>query len=88
MAYITDCSYIPDSTIRLLGDIDLLIIDALRYKPHPTHMNLNEALEIIDDLQVNKAYLTHISHDIEHQELSKKLPQNVYLAYDGLNLDF
>lgn len=87
MAYMTDCSYIPDSTLKLLKDIDLLVIDALRYKPHPTHMNLEEALEVIDNLQVNKAYLTHISHEIEHNELSKKLPENVYLAYDGLNVE-
>ncbi len=86
MAYITDCSHIPSSTMNLLSNIEVLIIDALRYKPHPTHMNIEEVLSIIDKLKVNKAYLTHLSHDLEHNNVNKKLPANVQLAYDKFRI--
>lgn len=87
MAYITDCSYIPESTFELLDDIDLLIIDALRFKEHPTHMNLEQAIQIAEKFDLKKAYFTHISHEIEHEEVNKILPDNIELAYDGLQID-
>jgi len=84
MAYITDCSYIPDSTFKKLKNIDLLIIDALRLKEHPTHMNLEEAIEVVKKINPKKAYFTHISHEMEHEYTNKKLPVNLELAYDKL----
>ncbi|MCF8008894.1 MAG: MBL fold metallo-hydrolase, partial [Halanaerobiales bacterium] len=86
LAYITDCSFIPDSTMDLIKDVDFLILDALRYKKHPKHFNIEQALEVIKSLNINKAYLTHISHEIEHEEVNSSLPENVELAYDGLKL--
>ena len=86
MAYITDCSFIPENTFKKLKNIDLLIIDALRFEEHPTHMNLKEAIEVVKKINPKKAYFTHISHEMEHKETNKKLPENMELAYDGLIL--
>ncbi|MCF8000372.1 MAG: MBL fold metallo-hydrolase [Halanaerobiales bacterium] len=85
-AYITDCSEIPKETMKLLKDVDLLILDALRYKSHPKHFNINEAVEVIQNLGIKKAYLTHVSHEIEHEKVNEELPEGIELAYDGLQL--
>lgn len=87
MAYITDCSHIPDETYNLLEGIELLILDALRYRPHPTHMNLEEALEVVNKLKVPRAYFTHLAHNLEHEKVNRELPDHVQLAYDGLRLE-
>lgn len=73
IAYITDCSHIPESTYDKLEGLDILIIDALRYRPHPTHMNISEALEVIEKTGVSRAYLTHLSHSVEHEETKKRI---------------
>jgi phosphoribosyl 1,2-cyclic phosphate phosphodiesterase len=83
-AYCTDCSEIPDSTIPLLQDLDVLVIDALRYRRHPTHLSVDQALEWIGRLQPKRAFFTHIAHEIRHAELQPRLPSGVELAYDGL----
>lgn len=87
LAYITDCSYIPEETMELIKDVDLLILDALRYKSHPKHFNINEAVEVIQNLNIKRAYLTHISHEIEHEKVNAELPEGIRLAYDGLQLN-
>jgi len=87
MAYITDCSHIPKDTSKLIEDIDMLILDALRYESHPKHFNIDQAVEVIKDLGVPKAYLTHISHEIEHNKVNQKLPEGIELAYDGLKVE-
>jgi len=84
IAYLTDCSSIPDASLRMLHHLKVMIIDAVRFRPHPTHFSVDEALEIIDILQPERAYLTHMCHDIDHQTLSEMLPPNVEVAYDGL----
>lgn len=86
IAYITDCSHIPKGSIEKIKDVDLVILNALRYKSHPKHFNLFEAVEVIESLNIKKAYLTHISHEIEHNEGNRRLPDNIELAYDGLKL--
>lgn len=86
-AYVTDCNVIPDETCARLSDLDLLVIDALRFKKHPTHMTLDDALGYIERLRPRRALLTHISHDIKHRETSRSLPENVRIAYDGLTLE-
>ncbi len=86
MAYLTDCSELPNSSLNLLKGVEVLIIDALRYRPHPTHMNIAEALEVVNKLNIKEAYLTHLSHDVEYYQSNRELPANVQLAYDGLNL--
>ena len=88
MAYCTDVSKIPRDSMERLRGLDVLILDALRLKPHIAHLCLDEALDMIDRLQPAKAYLTHMSHDIDHAAISERLPANVELAYDGLSFPF
>lgn len=87
LAFITDCNLIPDSSLEKLRELDLLIIDALRYKPHPTHLHVEQTLRYIADVKPRRALLTHIGHDIKHIEASRHLPENVEIAYDGLRVE-
>ncbi|MFP5261619.1 MAG: MBL fold metallo-hydrolase [Blastocatellia bacterium] len=86
-AYVTDCNRIPDETCARLKGLDLLVIDALRFKKHPTHMSLDESLGYVERLRPRRALLTHISHDIKHEETSGHLPAGVEIAYDGLTVE-
>lgn len=88
-AYITDASVVPESAINILGGLDVLIINALRIKPNPTHMNLDEALDVIKTVHPRNAYLIHMSHQMgRHADMSPVLPPDVRFAYDGLTLEF
>ena len=87
LAYCTDVSGIPPQTYPLLQHLDVLVIDSLRYRHHPTHFTVDQALEQIENIQPRRAYLTHIAHDIRHADLETRLPENVALAYDGLWVD-
>jgi phosphoribosyl 1,2-cyclic phosphate phosphodiesterase len=82
-AYLTDCSFIPDSSLALLQGLDLLVIDGLRYSPHPNHFNIEGALRVVQDLRPRRALLTHLTHEVHHKDGSK-LPSGVEFAYDGL----
>ena len=87
VAYITDANHISEEEMEKLKGLDILIINALRNEPHPTHFSLQQALDIIEKVQPKRSYLTHISHKLGfHKEVSKQLPENVFLAYDGLVL--
>jgi len=87
-AYITDCKEMPDETAEALSGLDTLVINALRHTPHPTHMNLRQALDVIQKTAPRQALLTHLSHGIGlHAETSRLLPGGVRLAYDGLAID-
>jgi phosphoribosyl 1,2-cyclic phosphate phosphodiesterase len=86
IAYLTDCSGIPDSSLRMLGRLKVLVIDAVRFRPHATHFSVDEALEMVEILRPERAYLTHISHDLDHETVNEMLPENVELAYDGLRV--
>jgi phosphoribosyl 1,2-cyclic phosphate phosphodiesterase len=86
-AYITDAKHVSPSEMEKLANLDVLVVNALRIEPHPTHFNLEEALEFIEQLRPKRAYLTHISHRLGfHAKVSEDLPKNVFLAYDGLSL--
>lgn len=88
-AYITDVKTIPEEEFEKLNNLDTLVLTALRKDPHLSHMNLSEALHIIERLSPPKTYLTHISHTFGfHNEINKELPQGVELGYDGLTLEF
>lgn len=87
MAYCTDCSAIPPESWQHLEDLDVLVIDALRYRHHPTHLTVDQALQIIDQVKPHRAYLTHIAHEIKHAELEAKLPDHVFLGHDGLTVE-
>lgn len=87
-SYITDASFVPDRTIQLIKNSDVLVINALRLKKHYSHFNLEEALELIHQVKPKKAYLTHIGHMMGRTvEVEKLLPPDVSLAYDGLVLN-
>ena len=84
-AYLTDVKEVSEIEIEKLKGLDVLVVNALREESHPTHFNLQEALDFIKIVQPKKAYLTHISHVLGfHEEVQQKLPENVFLAYDNL----
>jgi phosphoribosyl 1,2-cyclic phosphate phosphodiesterase len=88
MAYCTDVSKVPDASLKFLENLDVLVLDALRYEPHPTHMSLSEALALIESLRPGHTYLTHLSHSFDHGPTQATLPPRVSLAYDGLQIAF
>lgn len=88
VAYCTDVSRIPPESWPLLEGLRVLVLDALRNKPHLAHFSVDQALEVVDRLKPGKTYLTHMSHDLEHEATNRRLPPGVELAYDGLTFDF
>ena len=87
-AYLTDVKSISKASLEKLNGVKIIVLSALRIETHPTHMNLEEALEMVKIINPEKAYLTHISHRLGfHEEVSKTLPKNVFLAYDGLQIE-
>lgn len=84
LAYCTDVSTIPPESYEVLADLDVLVIDALRYRHHPTHLSVDQALAYVEQFAPRRAYFTHIAHDILHADLAAKLPENVLLSHDGL----
>lgn len=87
-AYLTDFSAIPQASMALLEGLDIVFLDALRHRPHPTHSTLENSVELASKLRPRRAFFTHISHDLPHEETNRSLPQNVRLAHDGLRLEF
>jgi phosphoribosyl 1,2-cyclic phosphate phosphodiesterase len=87
-AYLTDFSEIPSTSLERLHGLDILFLDALRRRPHPTHSSVENSLKIVEQLRPKRTFFTHISHDLPHEETNRSLPPNVQLAYDGLKLDF
>ena len=85
-AYATDCNSIPPASIELLRGVDTLILDALRYEPHPTHFTIEQALEIIQEVKPRQAWLIHLAHTIDYATVSRNLPPGVALAHDGLEI--
>jgi phosphoribosyl 1,2-cyclic phosphate phosphodiesterase len=86
-AYVTDFSTIPESSLALLKGLEVLILDALRHKPHPAHSNLEQSLALVERLKPRRAYFTHIAHELAHQETNATLPPHVRLAFDGLRIE-
>jgi len=87
-AYLTDFSSIPEPTMEVLQNLDVLFLDALRRRPHPTHSSLDESVKIVERLKPRRAFFVHMSHDLAHEETNRHLPSNVRLAYDGMKLEF
>lgn len=83
-AYVPDFKTIPAATLEKMKNLDVLIIDALRYRPHLTHSSVSESLEVAAGLSPSRTYFTHIDHEIEHEIDSEKLAGKAFLAYDGL----
>ncbi len=87
VAYCTDTNGIPANSWPLLEGLDVLVLDALRYKPHVTHFCIEEAVAVVNQLQPKQAYFTHICHDLEHEATNAQLPAAAKLAYDGLRIE-
>jgi phosphoribosyl 1,2-cyclic phosphate phosphodiesterase len=87
MAYSCDLSGLPQESIGALADLDLWVVDALRYRPHPSHFSLDEALAWIERIRPTRALLTNLHSDLDYDELRSKLPAHVAPAYDGLAFD-
>ncbi|MCA9214901.1 MAG: MBL fold metallo-hydrolase, partial [Planctomycetales bacterium] len=86
IAYCTDTNLIPDESLSVLDGVEILILDALRTNPHPTHYSLGEAVEVALRIKPKLTFLTHLSHEFDYEATNKKLPANIDLAYDGLRL--
>ena len=87
IAYYTDVKYIPESEFKKLFGLDVLVINSLRIEEHYSHYNLKNALELIRKIKPKRAYLTHVSHKLGfHDDVQESLPNNVFLAYDGLQI--
>lgn len=87
VAYVTDCNAMPPASLDLLRGLNVLVLGALRREPHPSHFTVSEALEVVRELKPDRAYFTHIAHELDHDEVSRGLPPGVELAYDGLVID-
>ena len=83
IAYLTDCSAIPETSFELLKDVEILILDALRIRGHSTHFNLDQAIETAVRIGAPHTYFTHMAHDLEHEATNQQLPPRMRLAYDG-----
>jgi phosphoribosyl 1,2-cyclic phosphate phosphodiesterase len=83
-AYVTDCSLIPETSFQMLEGVEILILDALRYRPHPTHFSLEEAIAAAERIGAARTIFTHLSHDVDHGAPKVALPDGMELGYDGL----
>lgn len=87
IAYMTDCNFIPEQEYEKLKGLKVLILDALRYRPHQTHYSIDEAVAAAQKINAKQTYFTHMTHDIVHDETNAKLPSRIELAYDGLTFE-
>lgn len=83
-AYLTDCSKIPEESFSLLDGVRVVVIDALRFRAHPTHFNVEEAVSAVRRMGAETAYFTHLCHEVSYRELLAALPEGIFPAYDGL----
>lgn len=86
IAYLTDCNHIPESSLKMLLNLDYLFLDGLRYEEHKTHFTIPEAIQIAQTLKVKQTYLIHTTHSVDYEEVMRKLPQGIALAYDELTV--
>jgi phosphoribosyl 1,2-cyclic phosphate phosphodiesterase len=87
-AYLTDMSSIPEASLPLLEGLDVMIVDALRPQPHPSHSTIHESLRWVKRIGPGRTWFTHMSHEVDHEEMEEGFPANVRLAYDGLRIPF
>ena len=87
-AYLTDHSEVPQETLEKLRGLDILFLDALRYKPHTTHSTVEQSLKIVEAVRPKRTFFTHICHDLPHEETNALLPEGVKLSFDGMKLEF
>ncbi|MFP4179056.1 MAG: MBL fold metallo-hydrolase [Spirochaetaceae bacterium] len=87
-AYLTDCNRIPKESYPLLEGVEVMVIDALRFRSHPTHFNIAQAVEAVKRVGAKRAYCTHLGHELSYRELLHALPEGIFPAYDGLTHTF
>jgi len=87
IAYCTDTNFLPKETFQRLEGLDVLLLDALRPRPHVTHFGLEEAIDVAERIGARQTYFTHVSHELDHEETNRQLPTGMELAYDGLRLE-
>jgi phosphoribosyl 1,2-cyclic phosphate phosphodiesterase len=87
-AYLTDFSEIPEASLASLRGLDVLFLDGLRHKPHPTHSTVENSIRIAERLRAKRVFFTHICHDLSHEATNAVLPPQVRLSYDGMKLEF
>jgi phosphoribosyl 1,2-cyclic phosphate phosphodiesterase len=85
-AYLTDVSAIPESSFSLLEGLDVLVVSALRHNPHPSHATVEQAVAWAQRIGAKQTWLTHIAHELGHEETNRMLPSGISLAYDGLEV--
>ena len=88
IAYCLDCKRVPEETVRAIEGVDILVLDMLREREHPTHLSLEEALAVVERVKPGQTWFGHMAHEVDHATMEAKLPPNVHLAYDGLVLPF
>jgi phosphoribosyl 1,2-cyclic phosphate phosphodiesterase len=84
VGYVPDCKEMPKATLERFKGVDVMILDGLRHRAHPTHLSVNDALALLKDIGARLSYLTHICHDLDHEETQSSLPHGVSLACDGM----
>ena len=87
VGYVPDCTTLPPETIAQLHGVDVMILDCLRYRKHPAHLNLEQSLAYLSQINAKRAYLTHLCHDVDHAVLEGTLPENIRVSYDGLRVE-
>lgn len=87
LAYVTDVKSIPEAERECLSGLDVLVLNALWWRPHPTHLSIDEAIEAAQAIGARRTYLTHLTHETGHAELAARLPQGIFPAYDGLTVE-
>jgi phosphoribosyl 1,2-cyclic phosphate phosphodiesterase len=85
VAYLSDCSGVPEDVAAVIDEVEVLVIDALRPNPHPTHLSVAQALEVAERVRAKQTYFTHIAHELPHSA-EADLPPGARIAYDGLKL--
>ncbi|HXI10305.1 MAG TPA: GPMC system MBL fold metallohydrolase [Thermodesulfobacteriota bacterium] len=88
MAYLTDCSSIPEESLGLLEGLEVLVLGALRHKPHPTHFTIEQAVEASRAIKAKRTFFTHLGHSLDYTKDNSLLPDGIELAYDGLEVEF
>jgi len=87
LGYVPDCHEMSDDAVDRLKGLDVMILDALRHKPHKTHLTVEESVRLLERIGAKESYITHMCHDLDHNETQKLLPESIHVSYDGLIIE-